>query len=31
MEEAIHLTTPLQTQDVEQLRIGDRVLLSGVV
>jgi fumarate hydratase subunit beta len=31
MEEAIRLTTPLQTQDVEQLRIGDRVLLSGVV
>ena len=31
MEEAIRLTTPLQTQDVVQLRIGDRVLLSGVV
>ena len=31
MEEAIRLTTPLQTQDVEQLRIGDRVMLSGVV
>ena len=24
-------TTPLQIRDVEQLRIGDRVLLSGVV
>ena len=31
MEEAIRLTTPLKNEDVEKLRIGDRVLLTGVV
>ena len=31
MEEAIRLTTPLKVEDVEKLRIGDRVLLNGVV
>jgi fumarate hydratase subunit beta len=31
MDEAIRLTTPLANQDVEKLRIGDRVILSGVV
>jgi len=31
MEEAIRLTTPLKREDVEGLRIGDRVLLNGVV
>jgi fumarate hydratase subunit beta len=31
MDEAIRLTTPLTNQDVERLRIGDRVILSGVV
>lgn len=31
MEEAIRLTTPLKNEDVEKLRIGDRVLLTGVI
>ncbi len=31
MEEAIRLTTPLKREDVEGLRIGDRVLLNGIV
>jgi fumarate hydratase subunit beta len=31
MDEAIRLTTPLSSADVEKLRIGDRVVLSGVV
>jgi fumarate hydratase subunit beta len=31
MGEAIRLTTPLKNEDVEKLRIGDRVLLSGVI
>jgi len=31
MEEAIRLTIPLKNEDVEKLRIGDRVLLTGVV
>jgi fumarate hydratase subunit beta len=30
-DEAIKLTTPLSDEDVAQLRIGDRVLLSGTV
>lgn len=31
MGEAIRLTTPFKNEDVEKLRIGDRVLLSGVI
>lgn len=31
MEEVIRLTTPLKNEDVEKLRIGDRVLLNGVI
>jgi fumarate hydratase subunit beta len=31
MQEAIKLTTPLKSEDVDQLRIGDRVLLNGIV
>jgi len=31
MSKEIRLTTPLSTQDVEKLRIGDKVLLSGVL
>jgi len=31
MEDAIRLTTPLKTEDVEKLHIGDRVLLSGTI
>jgi fumarate hydratase subunit beta len=31
MSEAIRLTTPLKTEDVEQLRVGDRVLLTGII
>jgi fumarate hydratase subunit beta len=31
MQEAIRLTTPLKREDVEGLRIGDRVLLNGIV
>jgi fumarate hydratase subunit beta len=31
MSEPIRLTTPLTSEDVEKLHIGDKVLLSGVV
>ena len=31
MSKEIRLTTPLSTQDVEKLNIGDKVLLSGVL
>jgi len=31
MSKEISLTTPLSTQDVEKLNIGDKVLLSGVL
>jgi len=31
MQEAIRLTTPLKSEDVDKLRIGDRVLLNGIV
>jgi fumarate hydratase subunit beta len=31
MPKEIRLTTPLSTQDVEKLNIGDKVLLSGVL
>jgi fumarate hydratase subunit beta len=31
MEEAIRLTTPLTNADVEKLKIGDRVILTGVI
>ncbi len=31
MHEAIRLTTPLKDEDFDNLRIGDRVLLSGVI
>jgi fumarate hydratase subunit beta len=31
MQEAIRLTTPLKSEEVDKLRIGDRVLLDGVV
>jgi fumarate hydratase subunit beta len=31
MTEPIRLTTPLNDQDVEKLKIGDRVLINGVV
>jgi len=31
MAKEIRLTTPLSTQDVEKLNIGDKVLLSGVL
>jgi fumarate hydratase subunit beta len=31
MEQAIRLTTPLTNVDVEKLRIGDRVILTGVI
>jgi len=31
MEEAIRLTTPLTNADVEELRIGDRVIITGVI
>jgi fumarate hydratase subunit beta len=31
MHEAIILTTPLKSEDVDKLRIGDRVLLNGIV
>jgi fumarate hydratase subunit beta len=31
MEQAIRLTTPLTNADVEKLRSGDRVILSGVI
>jgi fumarate hydratase subunit beta len=31
MEQAIRLTTPLTNADVEKLRIGDRVILTGVI
>jgi fumarate hydratase subunit beta len=31
MSKPIRLTTPLTTEDVEKLHIGDKVLLSGVV
>jgi fumarate hydratase subunit beta len=31
MGEAISLTTPLKNEDIEKLRIGDRVLLNGVI
>ncbi len=31
MEQAVRLTTPLKNEDVEKLRIGDRVLLNGVI
>ncbi|MCX7822925.1 MAG: Fe-S-containing hydro-lyase [Syntrophobacterales bacterium] len=31
MSEFIHLTTPLTDEDVKRLRIGDRVLISGVL
>jgi fumarate hydratase subunit beta len=31
MSKEIRLTTPLSTQDVEKLTIGDKVLLSGVL
>ncbi len=31
MTKQIRLTTPLSTEDVENLRIGDKVLLSGVL
>ncbi len=31
MSKQIRLTTPLSTKDVEDLRIGDKVLLSGVL
>ncbi len=31
MQEAIILATPLKSEDVDKLRIGDRVLLNGIV
>lgn len=31
MQEAIRLTIPLKTEEVDKLRIGDRVLLTGIV
>ena len=31
MSKEVRLTTPLSTQDVEKLNIGDKVLLSGVL
>ncbi len=31
MEQAIRLNTPLTNADVEKLRIGDRVILTGVI
>ena len=31
MGEPIRLKTPLSDRDVEKLRIGDRVLISGVI
>jgi fumarate hydratase subunit beta len=31
MEEAVRLKTPLTNEDVEKLKIGDRVLLSGTI
>lgn len=31
MNESIHLTTPLQTADIERLNIGDRVFVSGLI
>lgn len=31
MDSAIRLTTPLTDRDVERLRIGDKVLLNGVI
>lgn len=31
MSEAIRLTTPLTTEDADRLRIGDRVLLTGII
>ena len=31
MDEIYHLETPLDTQDIEPLRAGDRVTLSGVL
>ncbi|MBZ4659413.1 MAG: Fe-S-containing hydro-lyase [Desulfacinum sp.] len=31
MQDAVRLTTPLAKEDVQRLRIGDRVLLSGIV
>jgi len=31
MAEAIKLTTPLEKQDIEKLRVGDRVLLTGKI
>lgn len=31
MKEAFHLTTPLKTSDLNVLRIGDQVLLSGII
>ncbi len=31
MAEPIHLTTPLTDDDIKRLRIGDRVLISGVI
>ena len=31
MDQTIRLTTPLTLKDVEQLRIGDRVLLNGFI
>lgn len=31
VDEAIRLTTPLSDEDVAALRVGDRVLLSGIL
>jgi len=31
MSELIRLTTPLSDQDVEKLKIGDRILISGIL
>jgi fumarate hydratase subunit beta len=31
METAYHLETPLQTKDIESLRAGDRITLSGIL
>ena len=31
MEDRIHLTTPLRTEVLEKLHIGDRVLISGTI
>ncbi|GFP24191.1 fumarate hydratase subunit beta, partial [Candidatus Hakubella thermalkaliphila] len=31
MAEPVRLTTPLKDEDVEKLKIGDKVLLNGVI